>query len=443
VGCPIVFSRLKASLTMARSVSCDSRELEDRPLAQPRSFGLAFLAAVICGSINNLTYCVISGASQSLVRHFRMQSQVAVLTMSMTGFSLMTAVVSTRFLIQLRFYTRVLLVLFMCTATYAGMAVASTMEGAAGFVVAVLFSCVAGGQQVIGEVTNLAFLKAFPPELIGAWGAGTGISGILGGGIYVLLSGLLGLSNMVIFGLMLPTALPYWAAFHYLHREATRGKEGANLAKVVGGTSSLTRVGGDFGPREQLQPSEVMVAPATLANIQTAFRCSGFIMFNLVAVYVLEYAVFPGLADRETLCSSKEWYATMWMCYNIGVMMSRLSVAIFRIERVWLITILQLTNVVGWFAEVYSGRIRDALPEEHGLYIMAAWMIIVGLCGGATYGNCMYLFNNKEGIPENIRELGVNLAMMMSNVGIATITLSFSLLDNTVLAKSVVYPHGC
>eukprot|EP00413_Alexandrium_margalefii_P021829 CAMPEP_0204573566 /NCGR_PEP_ID=MMETSP0661-20131031/40100_1 /ASSEMBLY_ACC=CAM_ASM_000606 /TAXON_ID=109239 /ORGANISM="Alexandrium margalefi, Strain AMGDE01CS-322" /LENGTH=439 /DNA_ID=CAMNT_0051582009 /DNA_START=41 /DNA_END=1360 /DNA_ORIENTATION=- len=439
---------MDSSLTeQARSVSCESRHPQDGPLSRPRSFKWAFLATTICGTVNNLLYCIVSGASQNLVRHFGMESQVTALTMSMTGFALVASFVSTRLLIHLRFYTRICLVLSMSTVAYAGLAVASTMEGVAGFAVAVFFSCFAGSQQVIGEATNIAFLKAFPAELIGGWGAGTGIAGILGSGTYILLSGPLDLSNAMIFGLVAPITLVYWAAFHYLHREATRGLEGERLAKVLGGNSGATRSsaceGVEPGLHEQLQPQDPHVAPANWANVRAAFRCSGSVICNLVAVYMLEYTIYPGLDDRETLCSGKEWYTTMWMCYNVGVTLSRLSVAVFRIERVWLLTLLQAANVAGWVLEVYRGWIRNSLPNGNGLCICAAWMVLVGLCGGATYANCMYQFNQKEGIPNNIRELGMNLGVLMSNLGITTATLSFMLLNRTVLAESVVYPHGC
>ncbi|CAE8676244.1 unnamed protein product, partial [Polarella glacialis] len=113
------------------------------------------------------------------------------------------------------------------------------------------------------------------------------------------------------------------------------------------------------------------------------------------------------------------------------------------LRQVWLMTIFQLFNVIGWLVEVYTGTIRNSLPDEQGLYIMAAWMVLVGLCGGATYANCMYLFNRQEGIPNDLRELGINIGFMMSNLGITVATLSFSLLDMTIMTKAIIYPHGC
>lgn len=334
------------------------------------------------------------------------------------------------------------MVLAMTAIAYAGVALACTLGGLRGFVLTAVFAALGSVAQVIGETSNLAFLKGFPAELIGGWGAGTGLAGILGSGMYLVLSGPLGLSNSLIFALQAPQVFLYWIAFHYLHTEATRGMEGVQLAKAVGGSGSVRNVVGEAGNRslETLQPTGA--APATFKNVQAAVRASGTIMFNLVAVYCLEYIIHPGLDDRETKCASKVWFTTMWMCYNVGVTLSRLSVAVFRIKRVWLLTALQLFNVIGWTIEVYTGVIRS-IPGERGYYLLASWMVVVGLCGGATYGNCMYLFNRQEDIPDDLRELGINLGFVMSNLGITAATISFSFFDETITAMSVIYPHGC
>lgn len=423
---------------------------EDGEFIRPSSFATAFAAVVVCGTLNNLSYCIISGASQNLARQFNASSQVTLLTTAMNMSALAATFISTRFLLRLRYYTRIRLVLAMAVAAYTGVAAAAMSDGWVGFVVAALFSCIAGMSQVFGETTNLAFLKSFPAELIGGWGAGTGVAGIAGSGMYILLTGPFRLSNTTIFLLMVPTQLIYWAAFHYLHTQAVLGQEGFRLARVLGGTSSAEQGadgmdGGESQPgaREALHESSTGTAPATCENLQAAIKVSGGIMFNLVAVYMLEYLIYPGLVDRETHCASTVWYTTMWMCYNVGVTLSRLSVAAFRIRRVWALTAFQLFNVVGWTMEVYTGVIRKSLPQEGGYYILAAWMVLVGLCGGATYGNCMYLFNRQAGIPDNLRELGINLGFVMSNIGITIATLSFSLFNETILRDSLLYAKEC
>eukprot|EP00747_Dinoflagellata_sp_TGD_P197794 gnl/TRDRNA2_/TRDRNA2_69599_c0_seq1.p1 gnl/TRDRNA2_/TRDRNA2_69599_c0~~gnl/TRDRNA2_/TRDRNA2_69599_c0_seq1.p1 ORF type:complete len:351 (+),score=40.54 gnl/TRDRNA2_/TRDRNA2_69599_c0_seq1:107-1054(+) len=308
----------------------------------------------------------------------------------------------------------------------------ASIQSQAGFLMAALFSCVGSTGQIFGELAMISFLKNFPAELIGGWGAGTGLAGILGAGLYSFLASRLSLSDSTIFALMLPSVLLYWLAFHYLHLQAVRGREGLQLARIEGGGIASDDSDSD---------GRTKATPLTLASAKAACACSGSIMFNMVAVYCLEYSIFPGLADRETLCFSKVWFATMWMAYNIGVTVSRLSVALFRIRNLWLLTAFQLLNVVGWTLEVYSGSIRGV--GEAGMYRMTAWMVVVGLCGGAMYGNCMHLFNHKEDIPEELREPGINLGFIMSGIGIFAATNSFVILDVTIMRPEVLYPLGC
>mmetsp|Transcript_26234 Transcript_26234/g.57702 ORF Transcript_26234/g.57702 Transcript_26234/m.57702 type:complete len:411 (-) Transcript_26234:50-1282(-) len=396
------------------------------------SFALGYAAVVVCGMLNNLPYCIISGAGQDLARQFHAQNQATLLTTSMNLSALLATFISARYMLRFQFYSRVKLVLFMSLLAYAGLAVATAGQLPYGFAMAALFSTFSGMAQIFGETTNLAFLKYFPKEFIGGWGAGTGIAGIAGSGVYIILRHTLHLSNADVFLLMLPTLLLYWAAFYYLHTQAIKYRDGPDLAARLGGTIS----------RENLiQPIQNNQAGGQ--SMCAAMRYSGDIMFSMVAVYCLEYFIYPGLDDRETLCAqSRAWYTVMWLCYNVGVTLSRFSVSVFRIRRVWLLTLFQLVNVIGWTLEVYLGLIRNSLPEDHGLLIMSGWMVAVGLCGGATYGNCMYLFNKKEGIPDELRELGINLGFVMSNIGITLASMSFLLLDASIMRKSLLYPRA-
>lgn len=413
----------------------------------------AFSAVLVCGTVNNFSYCVVSGASQDLARHFRMENQTSLLTTAMNTSALLATFVSSFYLLRFQYYTRVRLVLALALASYAGVVTALFfLDGAAGFAVVALASSMGGFGQIVGETTNIAFLQSFPPSLLGAWGAGTGVAGIAGAGVYLLLRGLLHLPNTAIFTICALTLPVYWAAYHYLHSLARTSFTGPRLARALGGAGpkSLVHASGPDACRDERIQPDVLGAQSRdlddtdvgmLDKTKQAMYYSGDVMFNLVAVYCLEYFIYPGLDDRETLCASPTWYTAMWMSYNVGVTMSRLSVGFFRIRRVWLLTAFQLINVILWTAEVYSGVVRNGLPN--GLAVMTAWMVAVGLCGGATYANCMYLFNNKAEIPDNLRELGVNLGFVMSNVGITLSTLSFSWLDVTVLRPAVLYPEGC
>jgi len=422
-----------------------------------KQFSLAFAAVLTCGTLNNLVYCIICGASQSLAKNFGMGNYMTALSTCMNWFALLGTILSASFLIRFRFHFRIRAVVLLTAVSYAGVAIASETPGRYGFFLACAFASLGSLVQIVGELTNLAFLKNLPPELIGAWGGGTGVAGILGGGLYVYLSTNLGLSNVAVFKLMVPTVVLYLAAFTYLHGLATAGLKGVALERALGGEvqgggrGHETEEEGDAsapllnpvcGKATKLDGPQGSL-PLTWLNARRTMDCAGGVLVNLVAVYCLEYTIFPGLADRETYCSGRAWYPVMWMSYNIGVTLSRLSVALFRIERVWILTLFQALNVFLWIFEVYTGFIRNSLPNGAGLYLVAAWIAVVGLCGGAAYVNCMYLFNNDPGIPNELRELGINMGLIMSNIGISCATSMFVRLDNTIMNPTIIFPHGC
>lgn len=69
----------------------------------------------------------------------------------------------------------------------------------------------------LGESTILGFLKTFPCQAIGYYSSGTGLAGISGALIFMLLSAS-GLAYSAIFAIIAPTALIYMAIFVWLDR---------------------------------------------------------------------------------------------------------------------------------------------------------------------------------------------------------------------------------
>ncbi|CAD7927020.1 unnamed protein product [Amoebophrya sp. A120] len=193
--------------------------------------------------------------------------------------------------------------------------------------------------------------------------------------------------------------------------------------------------------------AEVQPLPLTLENFKSVMRgrCR-LIMANMVAVYSLEYLIMSGFVDRVTLCPTDNTFlatnafTVFWTLYNVGVTLSRASVALFRIQKVYLLTFTQLVNCLLWGTEVFAKVHRQLAENDLGYYIMAVHIVFVGFMGGACYSNCMYLFNTSPDIPAEYRELGLNIGFLFSNVGIITATLLALLLDATVMSKENLFP---
>jgi len=318
---------------------------------------------------------------------------------------------------------------------YAMLAIASTMSGMAGFVVALLASGLVGCAQCLGEIGNLAFFKPFSPRVLGAWGAGTGIAGITGPGVYL---GLLAmqLSNAQIFALYIPSVVIYYAAFRYLlaQVEGSRGR----------GTHCATSQRSEAAERSEVMQS----AELSWCNFRSACRHTWPILVNLVAVYALEYAVYPGFVNLATLCPvshsflSRHAFTISMVMYSIGVTISRSSVAFFQFQNLWVFTVLQAINCLLSVVEATQHTILKTFGAN-GYLILFGWQVWVGVMGGASYSNCMYAYNTRKDIPNELRVLGINIAFAMSMVGIFAATNLTTVLQTTVLSTSVLFPHGC
>merc|ERR1719326_1844475 len=91
---------------------------------------------------------------------------------------------------------------------------------------------------------------------------------------------------------------------------------------------------------------------------------AGGVIAALAAVYFCEYLVYPGFVDRDTLCLEGWTFTLCWVSYNLGVLISRASVAAFRIERLEVLAALQIVNLCFWAVEAVTHVLRDALGRS-------------------------------------------------------------------------------
>merc|ERR1719171_2249335 len=126
-------------------------------------------------------------------------------------------------------------------------------------------------------------------------------------------------------------------------------------------------------------------------------RLYGYQVASMFAsVFGCEYFIFPTLVDRATVCPATaplgaDGFSRCWIAYNVGLMLSRASIAFFRWRRLWLLVLLQAANVaVGTAAVIYQPVPRLA---SAGYVMIYLWMVWVGLIGGFAYVNCIHEMN--------------------------------------------------
>lgn len=423
------------------------------------------------GLINNSGYCVVASASQDLSVVFHTENLLTAFLLVIQIACILTTVLNGGILMKYTPHTRIVLVLIMSSLSYGLLSLSTTQPNVLGFSIALLASVLAGAAQSIGECTMLAFLSCFPQKMLGGWGAGTGIAGLVGPGYYMLLHSSK-VSSYIIFLCVIPTCFLYYMMFRFLEKSKPRSDSLSIpiMAKELVSEQSINNTAADsdwklglsnrfadpvmtddeclaeeaMGPRTISRGIPMKQLPMNCGTIKLVFRHAGLIILNMIGVYFFEYSIYPGLVDRDTKFVQKghfiqeNAYILSWMAYNIGVSISRASVSFFTIKKVHFLTITQGLFSIGWLIEAHTHTIKNM--GDDGTYLMLVWMVFVGLMGGGTYVNCMALMNRSPEIPDNLRELGVNITFTLLNFGVMFANVLFLLLDNTVLRLEVLYP---
>ncbi|CAD2221645.1 battenin [Angomonas deanei] len=135
--------------------------------------------------------------------------------------------------------------------------------------------------------------------------------------------------------------------------------------------------------------------------------------FNLAVVYIAEYAA-QLMAPFSFYCEPS-WQDNFWVknsyvisqfCYQFGVLISRSSLLLVKIKYVGVISILQIANAVCWIVQSKVMFIKSTQKQKQvGLsFVLFAWMLFIGLLGGASYVNVFYLILKRSQKMQNKEE---------------------------------------
>ena len=156
-------------------------------------------------------------------------------------------------------------------------------------------------------------------------------------------------------------------------------------------------------------------------------------MLPLPPLQFLEYVIIVGFASQanptqaDASWAYRNAYEILSFCYQFGVLISRSSISVVQVHRIEWINVAQGVNFVVWFVQAYSGL----MP----LWVQFAWMVFVGLMGGAMYVNVFYLLREEKSIKEDERELAINVVATVYYIGIIASSVVEIILLNTILTR--------
>eukprot|EP01121_Diplochlamys_sp_Union-15-3_P015418 TRINITY_DN5093_c0_g1_i2.p1 TRINITY_DN5093_c0_g1~~TRINITY_DN5093_c0_g1_i2.p1 ORF type:complete len:436 (+),score=47.59 TRINITY_DN5093_c0_g1_i2:80-1387(+) len=242
----------------------------------------------------------------------------------------------------------------------------------------------------LGEITYMALSSYYHKNTISFYSSGTGAAGILGSLMYLALTTWAKLSDRITLYICAPLplamVLSYFVLMENYKKKSSYNIDTINSDLKINDTDQKTLVNSlPLKKRIQLQwPLIPYTAP-------------------LFLVYFAEYTINQSIVPAIVFPKSKigwpqeDVYRYYQFIYQIGVFISRSSVNIFPIKRLWTLGFWQLANMI------FLGTVA------YYYYIPNVWIIFViilyeGLLGGAVYVNAFYLVSGATHIEKRYKE---------------------------------------
>ncbi|KAI1453144.1 BTN1 protein [Annulohypoxylon moriforme] len=379
------------------------------------------------GLINNVLYVIILSAAQDLVGS-DVPKGLVLLADVLPSF--LTKLTAPYFIHKAPYWLRTIafvvassLGMFMIALTPPDKSVGVKMVG-------VIFASLSSGG---GELSFLGLTHYYGHMSLAAWGSGTGAAGLVGAGLYVLFTDWIGLSvrTSLLASAFLPVIMLI-SFFLVLPRGPLReGKDAKEYHPVLGeepgeddaeqedlptanATSSL------LSPRSSAMSTSAGHHPNTTSKFRMNIRRARSLFFPymlpLLLVYVAEYTINQGVSptllfplESTPFKEYRDFYPMYGFLYQLGVFISRSSIAFLRLRRLYFPSFLQVGNLV--LLSLHA--LLPFIPTVYIIFIIIFWE---GLLGGAVYVNTFAEI--MENVPISEREFSLGATSVSDSGGI-------------------------
>ncbi|KAL2073032.1 hypothetical protein VTL71DRAFT_10356 [Oculimacula yallundae] len=411
------------------------------------------------GLINNVSYVIILSAALDLVGP-SVPKGVVLLADVLPSF--LTKLIAPYFIHAVPYSVRIIA---MCGLSAAGMfLIALTPSVLTGGSISIkLFGVgMASLSSGVGELSMLGLTHYYGPFSLAAWGSGTGGAGLIGAGLYVLLTSTIGLSvrNSLLACAFLPFIMPL-AFFLILPqaplRRASSNKDYTSIPRISIDDSDITSLPTSSAAEALLAPGPSTVSEAYTSHSRPVSPPSGtshptskptfaqnlartralFIpyMLPLLLVYIAEYSINQGVSPtllfplKSTPFSAyRSFYPLYAFLYQLGVFISRSSTPFLRIHNLYTPSLLQILN----FALLALHSIYFFIPSVYIIFLVIFWE---GLLGGAVYVNTFAEI--MESVPVKEREFSLGATSVSDSAGICIASLIGMVIEPRLCAENV------
>lgn len=306
---------------------------------------------------------------------------------------------------------------------------------------AIAFISVAGA---LGEATFLALTALYGDETLAAWSSGTGFAGVVGASSYAVLVSVLRLRPRTALACLACTPLILAAAYRVLPRPGS-----ALAMPSVWNTGPRTKTVGSSElaqPTSSLRPALGDASLRPEPGMPLFLQLLRWFLLPLGIVYFAEYSInqgvlptfdgnplydhaaSPGLTQKE---SNHRLYRTSQVVYQVAVFLSRSSIFLFRIQRLWIFPVMQLGNFVLLCMMAMKGQM---FPELFRSFLVVGCIVFTeGLLGGASYANTFWSI--RVASHPQVREWALAISTVADAFGITLASVFGSFLECKILAS--------
>ncbi|SPO05109.1 probable Protein BTN1 [Cephalotrichum gorgonifer] len=388
---------------------------------------MVVVAFWLFGLINNVLYVIILSAAQDLVGS-DVPKGVVLLADVLPSF--FTKLVAPYFIHRVPYWIRIFVFISLSAGGMLLVALTPAEKSVATKMVGVVMASLSSGG---GELSFLGLTHYYGQMSLAGWGSGTGAAGLVGAGLYVLMTDWVGFSvrTTLLFSACLPSVM-FVSFFGILPHGPLRGAgAGVKGYESLPAEQDLEDEDVESLPRGAASsallapgPSAAATAYSTHGHETSSFRSklrrarSLMIpyMAPLLLVYIAEYTINQGVTptllfplESTPFSALREFYPFYGFLYQLGVFISRSSTPFVRIRSLYVPSFLQAGNL----GVLVLQAMFFYMPS---IYIVFAVIFWEGLLGGAVYVNCFA--NILEEVPAADREFSLGATSVSDSAGI-------------------------
>ena len=420
--------------------------------AKIQLFGLFFFIGVL----NHLGTILVMTGGRLLTIELDMKPYVTLYTSVATIFSIITRMVNSKLCLKVSYKKRVIIICFWMIFGYLSMFTVLVLHenalkhyNALCFVLTFIPCFFLGSSYAFGESAMIAYLRLFPKTLIAGWSSGTGVSGMMGGGLNLLTQLLDNFSLKFLYLVLTPVGPLYLFLFLWTFKLL---KQDRNSLLSVAGTinepiiddkkekdiDDIEVINDENRDSDMSKKIESLQDERTLndmnrknktmswENFKEVMRMCGRVIINLGFIYFIQFVCVNSLViqnsnkidisflpkdtndDGEVVRKGKFEFVNMF--YQLGMFTSKTFIKLVRkIQPIEVYTISITSITIIYFIEYYTGF----LPW----WTFPILNYVLGFFSGGTYAGGFYVILHSGQVLLDYKELTVNVATIFNDSG--------------------------